>query len=392
MMRNFSPPLLFNLILPYNLLLEYLYGYYTRGSFNLSEWKDELALQYIHKFGIISTTNSPFYYPIKEDCMFETRLTQLLGTEYPIVQGGLQWLATPDLASAVSEAGGLGIISSLSFPDQDGLRKAIRQIKGMTKKPFGVNLSMLPELTKGDKTEEILQVILEEKVPVVETSGRSPEPFIQKLKDEGIKLIHKVPSVRFAQKAESIGADAVTIVGFECGGHPGMDDVTSLVLIPIVADFVHIPVIAGGGIADARGFLAALALGAEGVVMGTRFVATHECPAHHRIKEWFVKAKETDTMIIQRSIRNVARVIKNKAAEKTLSMEQRGASLEELLGVISGQMGQKALQEGNLEEAVIACGQCVGLIHEIKSVKEVIEQIVQGAKDILEKLNPIVNK
>jgi nitronate monooxygenase len=171
-----------------------------------------------------------------------------------------------------------------------------------------------------------------------------------------------------------------------------MDDVTSLVLIPIVADFVHIPVIAGGGIADARGFLAALALGAEGVVMGTRFVATHECPAHPRIKEWFVKAKETDTLIIQRSIRNVARVIKNKAAEKTLSMEQRGASLEELLAVISGQMGQKALQEGNLEEAVIACGQCVGLIHEIKSVKEVIEQIVQGAKDILQKLNPIANK
>jgi putative enoyl-[acyl-carrier-protein] reductase II len=319
--------------------------------------------------------------------MFVTRLTQMLGIKYPIVQGGLQWLATAQLASAVSEAGGLGIISSLSFPDQESFRKEIRRMKEKTQKPFGVNLSMLPELTKGDRTIEMLQVILEEKVPVVETSGRSPEAFIQKLKSEGIKLIHKVPSVRFAQKAESIGADAVTIVGFECGGHPGMDDVTSLVLIPIVADFVHIPVIAGGGIADARGFLAALALGADGVVMGTRFVATHECPAHPRIKEWFVKAKETDTLIIQRSIRNVARVIKNKAAEKTLSMEQRGASLEELLAVISGQMGQKALEEGNLEEAVIACGQCVGLIHEIKSVKEVIEEIVQGAQSILRKLN-----
>jgi len=322
--------------------------------------------------------------------MFETRLTQLLGIKYPIVQGGLQWLATPDLSSAVSEAGGLGIISSLSFPDRDGLRNAIRQVKEMTKKPFGVNLSMLPELTKGDRTEEILQIILEEKVPVVETSGRSPEPFIQKLKNEGIKLIHKVPSVRFAQKAEAIGADAVTIVGFECGGHPGMDDVTSLVLIPIVADFVRIPIIAGGGIADGRGFLAALALGAEGVVMGTRFVATHECPAHPRIKERFVKSRETDTMLIQRSIRNVARVIKNKAAEKTLSMEQRGASLEELLTVISGQMGQKALQEGDLEGAIIACGQCVGLIHEIKSVKEVVEEIVQGAQSILQKLNALV--
>jgi nitronate monooxygenase len=322
--------------------------------------------------------------------MFETRLTQLLGIKYPIIQGGLQWLATAQLASAVSEAGGLGIISSLSFPDQDQLRREIRRMKEMTKKPFGVNLSMLPELTKGDRTEEILQIILEERVPVVETSGRSPEPFIQKLKGEGIKLIHKVPSARFAKKAESIGADAVTIVGFECGGHPGMDDVTSLVLIPSAADSVRIPIVAGGGIADARGFLAAFALGAEGVLMGTRFVATQECPAHPRIKEWFVKARENDTMIIQRSIRNAARVIKNKAAEKTLSLEERGVSLDELLTLISGQMGQKALQEGDLEGAIIACGQCVGLIHEIKTVKEVIEEIIQGAQSILERLNSLV--
>ncbi|NWF94356.1 MAG: nitronate monooxygenase [Syntrophaceae bacterium] len=319
--------------------------------------------------------------------MFETRLTKLLGIKYPIVQGGLQWLATAQLASAVSEAGGLGIVSALSFPDQNSLRREIRKVREMTQKPFGVNLSMLPELTKGDRTEEILQVILEERVPVVETSGRSPEPFIQKLKEAGIKLIHKVPSVRFARKAESIGADAVTIVGFECGGHPGMDDVTSLVLIPTVADSVRIPIIAGGGIADARGFLASLALGADGVVMGTRFVTTQECPAHPKIKEWFVRARETDTMVIQRSIRNAARVMRNRAAEKAYSMEERGASLEELLTVISGLMGQKALLEGDLEGGVIACGQCVGLIQEIKSVKEVIEEIVQGSRSILEKLN-----
>ena len=322
--------------------------------------------------------------------MFETRLTKLLGIKYPIIQGGLQWLATAQLASAVSEAGGLGIISSLSFPDRDSLRKEIRKIRERTEKPFGVNLSMLPELTKGDRTEEILDILLEERVPVVETSGRSPEPFIHKLKSEGIKLIHKVPSARFAKKAESIGADATTIVGFECGGHPGMDDVTSLVLIPSVANSLHIPIIAGGGIADARGFLAALTLGADGVLMGTRFVATQECPAHPKIKEWFVKAKETDTMVIQRSIRNAARVIRNKAAEKTLSMEERGASLEELLTIISGQMGQKALSDGDLEGAIIACGQCVGLINEIKSVKEVIEDIVQGAQSILERLNSLV--
>jgi NAD(P)H-dependent flavin oxidoreductase YrpB (nitropropane dioxygenase family) len=322
--------------------------------------------------------------------MFETRLTKLLGIKHPIIQGGLQWLATAQLASAVSEAGGLGIISSLSFPDQDSLRKEIRRIREMTKNPFGVNLPMLPELTKDDRTEEVLEILLEEGVPVVETAGRSPEPFIQKIKSGGIKLIHKVPSARFAKKAESIGADAVTIVGFECGGHPGMDDVTSLVLIPTVASSLRIPVIAGGGIADARGFIAALALGADGVLMGTRFVATQECPAHPKIKEWLVKARETDTMVIQRSIRNAARTIKNKAAEKALAMEERGASLEELLTVISGRIGQKALLEGDLEGAIIACGQCVGLIHEIKSVKQVMEEIIQGAQSILQRLNSLV--
>lgn len=319
--------------------------------------------------------------------MFQTRLTQLLGIQHPIIQGGLQWLATAELASAVSEAGGLGTLSSLSFPDRDSLRAEIRRVKERTKNPFAVNLSMLPELTKKDRTEEILQIIIEEKVRVVETSGRSPEPFVHRLKAEGIKLIHKVPSVRFAQKAESIGADAVTIVGFECGGHPGMDDVTSLILIPSVANAVRIPIIAGGGIVDARGFLAALALGADAIVMGTRFVATHECPAHPRIKEWFMKGKETDTLVIQRSIRNAARVIKNKAAEKVLSMEQRGASLEELLTAVSGEIGRKALQEGNLEDAVISCGQGVGLIGEIKRVNEVIEEIVTEAKTILDRLN-----
>ncbi len=318
--------------------------------------------------------------------MFQTRLTGLLGIQNPIIQGGLQWLATAQLASAVSEAGGLGILSSLSFPNQEGLREEIHRMKEMTGKPFGVNLSMLPELTQDERTEEILEVIIDEKVPVVETSGRSPEPFIHHLKRAGIKLIHKVPSARFAKKAESVGADAVTIVGYECGGHPGMDEVTSFVLIPTVADTVSIPIVAGGGIADARGFLAALALGADGVVMGTRFVATRECPAHLRIKEWFVGAKETDTMIIQRSIRNAARVIRNEAAQKTLALEERGASLEELLTVISGQMGQNALREGDVEGAILACGQCVGLVHEIKSVKEVIDEIIEGAQSILGKL------
>jgi NADH:quinone reductase (non-electrogenic) len=319
--------------------------------------------------------------------MFQNRLTRLLGISYPILQGGMQWLATAELVSAVSEGGGLGILSSLSFPDRVSLKNEIRRVKEMTEKPFAVNVSMLPELTKGDRTQEIVDVILEEGVPVVETSGRSPEPFIQTLKSEGIKLIHKVPSVRFAQKAESIGVDAVTIVGFECGGHPGMDDVTSMVLIPRAAASLKIPLIAGGGIADGRGFLAALALGAAGVVIGTRFVATRECPAHQRIKEWFVTAKETDTMIIQRSIRNAARVIRNKAAETALSIEQRGAGLEELLEVISSRMGQAALREGDLEGAIIPCGEAVGLVVEIKSAREVMHEIVDDAAALLSKLS-----
>ena len=329
---------------------------------------------------------------MEEAMMFETRITRLLGIRYPIIQGGLQWLATAQLASAVSEAGGLGLISSLSFPDSAALRREIRRMKEMTRKPFGVNLSMLPELTRGDRSEEILAVILDEGVPVVETSGRSPEAFIPRLKRAGVKLIHKVPSVRFAQKAESIGADAVTIVGFECGGHPGMDEVTSFVLIPRTVESVGIPVIAGGGIADARGFLAALALGAEAALMGTRFVATLECPAHPAIKELFVKARETDTTLIQRSIRNTARVIKNSAAEKTRSMEEKGASLEELMRWIGGEAGRNALEQGDAEGATIACGQSVGLIREIKSVKEVIEEIIRDAQAILGRLNSLMGE
>jgi NAD(P)H-dependent flavin oxidoreductase YrpB (nitropropane dioxygenase family) len=324
--------------------------------------------------------------------MFATRLTEMLGIKYPIVQGGLQWLATAPLASAVSEAGGLGIISSLSFPDQGSLRKEIRQMKEKTRKPFGVNVSILPGLSEGDRVTKMLQVILEERVPVVETSGRSPESFVQKLKSEGIKLIHKVPSVRFAQKAESIGADAVTVVGFECGGRPGMDEVTSLVLIPKAVESVKIPIIAGGGIADGRGFLAALALGAEGVVMGTRFVATEECPAHPRFKEGFVNARETDTLLIYRSIKNAARVLKNDASEKILSLEQEGAGLEKLLAAMGGRMSRNAYQEADVDGTIIGCGQCVGLIHKIKGVKEVIEDIIQDAQSILQRLNTMKSK
>ncbi len=322
--------------------------------------------------------------------MFKTRITEMLGIEYPIISGGMQWLSKAELASAVSEAGGLGLITAGSFPDPEELRDEIKKTRTLTQKPFGVNISMLPILMEGDITKRYVDVVVSEKVPVVETSGRSPESLVPALKEGGVKIIHKVPAVRFARKAESVGADAVTIVGFECGGHPGMDDVTSMILIPRAVESVDIPVVAGGGIADARGFTAALALGAEAVVMGTRFLATKECPAHPNFKEWLVEAQETDTMMIERSIRNAVRVMRNETAEKVLEMEQKGATLDELIVFISGKVGKEAWMSGDLDGATIACGQNIGLIHEVKTVKEVIDEIVNGAREIAGRLNGIV--
>jgi nitronate monooxygenase len=322
----------------------------------------------------------------EEALMFKTRITEMLGIEYPIIQGGMQWLSTAELAAAVSNSGGFGIITALSCGSRERLRDEIRKCKGLTDKPFGVNVSMLPDVTSEERTEEYVTAIVEEKVTAVETAGRTPEPYLPCLKEAGIKVIHKVPAVRYAQTAERIGVDAVTIVGFECAGHPGMDDVTIFILVQKAARLLHIPVIAAGGICDAKGFVAALALGAEGVLMGTRFMLTHECWAHPRIKEQLLLATELDTMVIERSIQNAARVIKNRAAERALEMEQRGVTLEELLTVISGQKGLKAFQEGDMDAGVIPCGQIVGVIDQIKGVKEVIAEIVDGAQEIYQRL------
>ena len=321
--------------------------------------------------------------------MLKTRVTEMLNIEYPIIQGGMMWLSTAELAAAVSNAGGFGIIAALSYRSGEGLKEAIRKCKDLTDKPFGVNVSMLPDLATDEEIEEYIDAIVTEGVTAVETAGRSPEPYLPNLKEAGIKVIHKVPAVRHAQRAEHIGVDAVTIVGFECAGHPGMDDVTTLILVQKAARELDIPVIAGGGICDAKGFMAALSLGAEGVLMGTRFMLTHECWAPQRIKEQLLKATELDTMIIERSINNAARVIKNQAALRALEMEQRGATLEELLTVISGQVGLKAFQDDDIDAGVIACGQVVGVIDSLKSVKEVIDEIVDNAHDIYRRLGNI---
>jgi len=318
--------------------------------------------------------------------LLRTRITEMLGIEYPIIQGGMMWLATAELAAAVSNAGGLGIIAALSCGDGDGLRREIVKCRELTDKPFGVNISMLPDLATDERLEEFVNAAVAEQVAVVETAGRTPEPYLPRLKGAGIKVIHKIPAVRYAQTAERLGVDAVVLVGFEAAGHPGMDEVTTFVLIQKASRVVTIPVIAAGGICDARGFVAALALGAEGVLMGTRFMLTRECWADERIKAWLTKATELDTMIIERSINNAARVIKNEPAARALAMEERGATLAELLTVISGRLARKAYQEGDRDAGVISCGQVIGLIDTVPAVNEVMAEIIDGAHAIYRRL------
>mgnify|MGYP000929353391 CR=1 FL=1 len=320
----------------------------------------------------------------------KTRVTEILGIKYPIMQGGMQWLTGAEFAASVCNAGALGTINASVFDKVEDLRLEIRKLKNMTDRPFAVNISMLPETTENELTDDYFQAVFEEKVKIIETAGRNPEKYIPDIKKHGVKLIHKVPAVRFARKAQEIGADIVTIVGYECAGHPGMDDVASSVLIQKATGVLDIPVMVGGGIVDGRGLVAALAWGAEGVVMGTRFIATKECPINTKFKEWIIQAKETDTILIQRSIKNTLRVMKNKAALKVLEMEKKGATLEELMPFISGKVGKKALAEGNLERANFAIGQGIGLIREIKTVQEVIEDTIKGAEETLLRLNTIV--
>lgn len=316
----------------------------------------------------------------------KTRISQLFGIKYPIIQGGMQWLATAEFAAAVSNAGGLGIINATRFQDRAGLTAEIRRMKELTDKPFAVNISMLPHKDYKDNTDNYFQAVIEGGAPIVETSGRKPGEYIQLCHDHGIKIMHKVPAVRYAKSVERLGVDAVTIVGYECAGHPGMDDVSTMALIPKAQEELSIPVVAGGGIADSRGFVAALALGAEGVVMGTRFVATRECPVHDSFKRRLVETEEHGTMLVQRSLRNANRVCKNATAAKTLEMEQAGATLDELLPVISGKNQRRCYETGDVEGCLFPIGQCSGVIHEIKTVQELFDEIVSGSEKVLQRL------
>ncbi len=317
--------------------------------------------------------------------MFKTRITEMLGIKYPIIQGAMMWLSQAELVSAVSNAGGLGIIASLTFPTAKELRQEIRKTKSMTDKPFAVNVTLLPSARPVSR-EEYINVAIEEGVGIIETAGQNPEPYMKLLKEAKVKIMHKVARVRDAKTAERLGVDTVTIVGFEAAGHPSMEDVASSVRVPIAVDTVKIPVIAGGGIGDARGFVAALALGAEGVVMGTRFMASKECPVHPKIKQQMLQATEKDTLLIQRSLNDPARVMKTDFSQSVLEMERKGATLEELLPLISGLRGKQALDDGDINAGAIPCGQSVGLIHDIPSVSEIIESVINEAKLIVQRL------
>ncbi len=313
--------------------------------------------------------------------MFKTKITEMLGIEYPIIQGGMQWISRAELVSAVSNAGALGILSAFTFPTPEEFAAEIRKTRELTDKPFGVNLTLAPTLRPVNYGAYI-DVIVREGVKIVETAARNPEPYMARFKSAGIKVIHKCTAVRFAQTAERIGCDAVSIDGFECAGMPGEEDITSLILIPLTVDAVTIPVIASGGFGDARGFVAALALGAEGVNMGTRFMATQEAPLHLKVKERLIQASERETMLVMRSLRNTERVLRNPLAEKVVEMEKGGATLEELAPILTGTRGKALLETGELDEGLLACGQAVGLIQDVPTVKEVIDSIITEAKAI----------
>jgi nitronate monooxygenase len=316
----------------------------------------------------------------------KTRITELFGIERPIVQGGMMWIAGAVLASAVANAGGIGFMAALAFPDAESLREEIKRCRNMTDKPFGINLTFLPTLRPPDYPAYI-NVCIEEGVKFIETAGQNPEKYMDQIKSGGIKVVHKCTSVRHAVKAERIGCDVISIDGFEAAGHPGEDDVTSLILIPLTRDAVSVPIIASGGFADGRGLVAALSLGADGINMGTRFVATKEAPVHENIKQALINKSELDTRLIMRSIRNTERVIHNTAADKVLEIENRGnMRIEDIVPYVSGLVGKEMQKCGDIEKGTFAAGQSMGFIHDIPTCKELLDRIMKQAEEIIKEI------
>ncbi len=322
--------------------------------------------------------------------MIKTRITELLNIKYPILMGGMHWVSFAEMVAAVAEAGGMGFLPSASFESTEALRAEVRRAHDLTDGPIGINISMLPDVSPGEQMLDIVRMGIEEKVAAFETAGRSPEPFIPLTKKAGVPLIHKITQVRFAKKAEQVGADAVIIVGFEGGGHLGMADVTTMILVNKATRVLNIPVIAGGGIVDGRGFLAALALGADGVLMGTRFLASKETPIHDNFKQWILDSTENDTALVMRSIKNPMRVMNNETAKKVREIEARGTTLEEILTYAAGKFGKQAYNSGDVEMGIISVSEGIGVIDEIKTIKQIMADIVSEAEASLSNLNTIM--
>ncbi|NGX95163.1 MAG: nitronate monooxygenase [Candidatus Afipia apatlaquensis] len=316
----------------------------------------------------------------------KTAITELFGIQHPIIQGGMHYVGFAELAAAVSNAGGLGIITGLTQKTPELLAKEIAKCKDMTDKPFGVNLTFLPTFS-APPYPEYIAAIKEAGIKAVETAGRSPEQYMPALKAAGIKVIHKCTSVRHSLKAEAIGCDAVSVDGFECGGHPGEDDMPNMILLPRAEEELTIPFVASGGMADARSLVAALAMGAQGMNMGTRFIATKEAPVHDNVKQALLKATEFDTRLVMRNLRNTERVLTNKGVEKLIQIEQekgKSIKIEDILEEVAG-VYPKVMIDGNMDAGAWSCGMMVGLIHDIPTVKELIDRIMADAEYLIRK-------
>jgi NADH:quinone reductase (non-electrogenic) len=314
----------------------------------------------------------------------KTRITELFGIQHPIIQGGMHHVGYAELAAAVSNAGGLGIITALTQRTPQLLAQEIRRCREMTDRPFGVNLTLLPSVNPPDYPGYV-EAIVKSGVKVVETAGHNPQKWLPGFKAHGIKVIHKCTSVRHAIKAEAVGCDAVSVDGFECAGHPGEDDVPNFILLPRAADALTVPFVASGGMADGRSLVAALALGAEGVNMGTRFVATKEAPVHDKVKQAIVAATELDTRLVMRPLRNTERVLNNAAVERLLNTERELGSavrFEDIAAEVAG-VYLKIMKEGDLDAGAWSCGLVAGLIHDVPSVKELIDRIMVEAHRLI---------
>ena len=314
----------------------------------------------------------------------KTRITEMLGVEYPIIQGGMHYVGFAELAAAVSNAGGFGIITGLTQGTPEKLKREIERCKEMTEKPFGVNLTFLPSLTPPDYPG-LIQAIVDSNIRIVETAGYNPEKYLPPLKDAGIKVIHKCTSIRHSLKAQSIGCDAVSVDGFECGGHPGEDDIPNFILLPRAADELEIPFVASGGMADGRSLVASLAMGAEGINMGTRFIATKEAPVHENVKQALLNATELDTRLVMRPLRNTERVLNNVAVERLLKKEKSlgqnidfAAIQDEVAGVYP-----EIMLNGKMDSGVWSCGLVTGLINDVPTVKELIDRIISQAQYLI---------